>query len=98
MVGIQLCERIHGTKPDTPVIVVTGVGDLESAIAAIRVGAYDFLLPPNPWTPTSSSHSVARAVEHRRIHDEVRRLPHDGRGRLSPSGSLIGESAAMRSV
>ena len=46
MSGLELCERILGTRPDLPVIVVTGQGSIEAAIGAMRAGAYDFLTKP----------------------------------------------------
>jgi two-component system response regulator HydG len=43
MGGLELCARILMVRPDVPVVVVTGLGTMESAIAAMRAGAYDFL-------------------------------------------------------
>jgi two-component system response regulator HydG len=41
MDGLALCERMLGTKPGIPVVVVTGRGSMEAAIGAMRVGARD---------------------------------------------------------
>ena len=41
-----LCRRVLANRPDLPVIVITAFGSLETAIAAIRAGAYDFLTKP----------------------------------------------------
>ena len=46
MSGLELCERIVADRPDIPVIVITAFGSLETAIAAIRAGAYDFITKP----------------------------------------------------
>ena len=46
MDGLELCSRIIGTRADVPVIVVTGNGSMETAVAAMRAGAYDFLTKP----------------------------------------------------
>ena len=46
MSGLDLCERVLGTRPNMPVVVITGQGSLETAIGAIRVGAYDFITKP----------------------------------------------------
>src|SRR5213592_847887 len=46
MSGLELCERIVASRPDLPVVVMTAFGTLEAAIAAIRVGAYDFVTKP----------------------------------------------------
>jgi two-component system response regulator HydG len=95
MSGLELCERILGTKPDVPVIMVTGAGQLESAIAAMRAGAYDFIT--KPVDPQLLTHSVARAVQHRHLRAEVRRL-RTAVATESPIANVIGESAAMRHV
>ncbi len=44
--GIELCAWLRANRPDVPVIVITGFGTLDTAIAAIRAGAYDFLAKP----------------------------------------------------
>jgi two-component system response regulator AtoC len=43
MHGLDLCARVAASRPDVPVVVLTAFGSLESAIGAIRAGAYDFL-------------------------------------------------------
>lgn len=95
MSGLQVCERIIGTKPDMPIIVVTGAGKLESAISAMRAGAYDFIT--KPIDVEILTHAITRAVRHRRLHEEVRRLRNTS-GSDAASFGLIGESASMRRV
>ena len=46
MNGIELCERLVANRPDIPVIIITAFGSLETAIAAIRAGAHDFITKP----------------------------------------------------
>ena len=46
MNGLELCERIVANRPDVPVIVITAFGSLETAVGAIRAGAYDFITKP----------------------------------------------------
>ena len=46
MDGLALCERIALNRPDIPVVVVTAFGSMETAVAAIRAGAYDFVTKP----------------------------------------------------
>ena len=46
MDGLELCQKVSELRPGLPVIVVTGQGSMESAIAALRVGAYDFITKP----------------------------------------------------
>jgi len=95
MSGLDLCERVLGTRPDMPVVVITGQGSLETAIGAIRVGAYDFIT--KPVDPKLLFLSVSRAIQHRRLSDEVKRLRQavDGEG---GDQRIVGQSGAMRRV
>ncbi len=95
MDGLALCERIVSGYPDVPVIVLTAFGSLESAVAAIRVGAYDYLTKPVQLDALSIA--LSRAVEHRRLREEVKRLRRTSEARMG-YGELVGESAAMRAV
>src|ERR1700683_4859782 len=92
MGGLELCSRILGTRPDVPVIVVTGNGSLEIAIAAMRAGAYDFLTKPVDVKLLSLS--IARAVEHHHLQAEVKRLREESVER-SVIDELVGTSPAM---
>ena len=44
--GLELCERITASRPGLPVLVITAFGDLDTAVGAIRAGAWDFLTKP----------------------------------------------------
>ena len=95
MNGIDLCERIVTNRPDVPVIVITGFGSFETAVAAIRAGAYDFIT--KPVDVDGLRLAVERAVQHRALREEVRRL------RRAVAGSrgfeeILGASAPMRSL
>src|SRR5438094_544242 len=72
MGGLELCERVLGTRPNVPVVVITGQGSLEAAIGAIRVGAYDFIT--KPVDPKILVVAVSRAIQHKGLQDEVKRL------------------------
>ena len=72
MNGLELCERIVANRPDVPVVVITAFGSLETAIAAIRAGAYDFLTKPLELDALAVA--VARAVQHRTLREEVKRI------------------------
>ncbi len=93
--GISLCQWLAKERDDVPVILVTGASRLESAVAALRAGAYDFIV--KPVDQQTVLFSVARALEHRSMREEVRRL----RQPATPPEhfeELVGESAAMREV
>jgi len=95
MSGIDLTERVLGARPDVPVIVVTGHGSIETAIAAMRVGAYDFLT--KPVDPKLLALSVARAIKHGQLQSEVKRLREVVVDRQAVS-TLVGDSPSMKRV
>ncbi|MGU3539300.1 sigma-54-dependent transcriptional regulator [Methylobacterium sp. A54F] len=70
--GRALFERVRGTDPDLPVILITGHGDISMAVGAMRDGAYDFLAKPYPAEALVAS--VRRALERRRLALENRTL------------------------
>ena len=95
MSGLELCERIVANRPDIPVVVITAFGSLETAIAAIRAGAYDFIT--KPLEADVLALALDRAVQHRALRDEVKRLRRaveEGRG----FEDLLGTSPAMKAV
>lgn len=89
--GLELCERI---VRDTalPVVLITGFGSMEAAVAAMRAGAYDFLT--KPFDIEELHFAVQRAAELKRLTDEVgrlRRVVDDG----GAADGILGKSAAM---
>jgi two-component system response regulator HydG len=96
MGGLELCERVLGTRPNVPVVVITGQGSLETAIGAMRVGAYDFIT--KPLDPKILVVSVARAVQHKGLQDEVKRLQSVAPADTSSIENVVGSSATMRRV
>src|SRR5262245_48765137 len=72
MNGIELCERIVANRADVPVVVMTAFGSMETAIAAIRVGAYDFVT--KPFDSDILALALERAVKHRALQEKIRTL------------------------
>jgi putative nucleotidyltransferase with HDIG domain len=70
MDGIALLERCKESFPDMPVVMVTAVHDISVALAAIRNGAYDYLL--KPFERDQLLAVVRRAIEHRKLRMENR--------------------------
>jgi two-component system response regulator HydG len=95
MNGLELCARIVANRPDVPVIVITAFGSLETAVGAIRAGAYDFITKPVEIEALALA--LARAVEHRALREEVRRLRH-ALAETRRFDELIGESAPMKAL
>src|ERR1700722_1699485 len=69
--GIGLLERTKEKYPDMPVVMVTAVHDISVALAAIRNGAYDYLL--KPFEREQLLNTVRRALENRRLKMETRK-------------------------
>ena len=61
--GVELLGHIREKYRETPVIIISGIGDQEHALGLIRLGAFEFLL--KPFTLDAVEKSVRRAVEHR---------------------------------
>lgn len=70
--GFQLLEWATEHSPDTAVILITGYGTIESAVEAIRMGAFDYLT--KPVIDDELNFSVQRALEQRKLKDENKSL------------------------
>ncbi len=92
MSGIDLCTRLVANRPDLPVIVMTGFGSLDTAIATLRAGAFDFLA--KPFDMEELHVAIDRALAHRQLREEVRRLRREVASTRS-SDELLGNSAPM---
>jgi two-component system response regulator HydG len=93
--GLELCERVTANRPDVPVVVITAFGSMDTAVAAIRAGAYDFIT--KPFEMDVLRLTLDRAVQHHRLRDEVKRLRQavtESRG----FGEILGSSPPMRQV
>ncbi len=95
MNGLELCERIVADRPDVPVVLITAFGSLDTAIGAIRAGAYDFI--PKPFDIDTLVVALDRAVQHRALREEVTRLRR-AVGETQRFDDLIGNSPAMRRI
>ena len=93
--GLELCEHVAANRPDVPVVVLTAFGNLESAISAIRAGAYDFINKPVEIDVLAIA--AERAAAHHRLRDEVRRLRVEA-GKRPRFDALVGRSPAMQAV
>jgi len=66
--GIQLLDWLRGYNPEIPVIMVTTIHDISTALQAIRRGAYDYIL--KPFEKDELFHAVGRAWQHRQLVTE----------------------------
>ncbi|MCX6589135.1 MAG: sigma-54 dependent transcriptional regulator [Acidobacteria bacterium] len=70
--GLDLLKRIKADAPNTPVILLTAYGSVESAVDAMKSGAFDYLT--KPVESTDLLMTVARALETQRLREEVQTL------------------------
>jgi len=90
--GLQLLDRIVRDHPDVPVIMISGHGNIETAVAAIKRGAYDFI--EKPFKADRLVLQVRHALDTFRLKRENQEL----KGRVGPEIELIGKSAAIAQV
>jgi two-component system response regulator HydG len=93
--GIELQRSLHEMDPDLIVIMMTGYASVETAVTALKNGAYDYV--SKPLDPDEIAHLVKKALAHRRAEKENIRLRETVAEVTSP-GDLIGQSPAMRKV
>lgn len=91
--GLQLCQQISSTRPDIPVIVMTAFGTLDTAVATIRSGAYDFLTKPVELELLTLT--IARAVERRHLKRQIHLLEQQARSE-NHFGEMLGDSLPMQ--
>jgi DNA-binding NtrC family response regulator len=95
MDGVELIERVKAFDPRVAIIAVTAFGSLDTAIRAVRAGAYDYL--PKPFQPADLALRIERALERRAMNLELSRLRTEVAGRFSVQG-ILGRSQAMEDV
>jgi len=95
MSGLELCQKATEARPQLPVIVITAFGSMETAVQAIRAGAYDFIT--KPFDIDVVAIAIERAVKHGVLTREVQRLQRavDESRRFD---ELLGASPAMKEV
>ncbi|HSO39646.1 MAG TPA: sigma-54 dependent transcriptional regulator [Labilithrix sp.] len=90
--GIELCRHVVSHRPDLPVIVMTAFGNLDTAVAALRAGAFDMLT--KPFEMEELCFAAGRALQHRRLREEVRRLREEI-ATTHGEGEILGSSPPM---
>ena len=90
--GIDILKAIKAERPETQVILVSGFGSLDTAIAAVREGAFDYV--SKPFNVDEVKTTVRRALEKRKVGQAVDRQNDDVEG----EPILIGSSAKMLAV
>ncbi len=93
--GIGALKEIKASLPGTEVIIVTGHTDFETAVAAMKEGAYDYIAKPLSFADAEAA--IERALERRLLVEENRYLRRE-LGREPVYSELIGKSPAMQEV
>src|SRR6201997_668805 len=88
--GLQLLDSVKAEHPDLPVVMISGHGNIETAVAAIKQGAYDFI--EKPFKADRLVLVADRALETSRLKREVKALK-----QLSPS-TLVGQSPSINQL
>lgn len=90
--GIQVLESLKREHPDLPVVMISGHGTIETAVASIKKGAYDFI--EKPFKADRLIHVVGRALEAARLKREVQEL----KLKAGDETDLIGQSSLMAQI
>jgi DNA-binding NtrC family response regulator len=93
--GVQFTGELRELRPNTPVILMTAFGSIDSAVEAMRAGALDYVT--KPFKREAILASLERAFERRALEEENRRLRR-ALDRSTSFGDLIGASPAMKEV
>ncbi len=95
MDGIEVLRDIKERHPDVEVIMVTGLSEVQTAVKAMKLGAFDYL--SKPFDPDELQHVVERALERRRLLRENRNLKSEVNARYRFE-NIIGSSPAMQAL
>jgi len=93
--GLSLMEQIRVIRPDVPTIILTAHGTIESAVEAMRRGAYSYLT--KPFEPSDLLLQIDRALETRNLNSEIKRLKEILHERFD-FANIIAHSAKMGAV
>ena len=93
--GLELQERLSRDCPDLTVIIMTAYASVDSAVRALKAGAYDYIT--KPFDPEELSHLIRRASEHRSLRSENLMLKEQLASVTGPS-AIIGVSRAIAHV
>ncbi len=93
--GLELLEKFKGNHAECEVILLTGQGTIESAVRAMKLGAFDYLTKPFPLKDLQSV--IEKAYQTHRLRKENRQLK-ELLARNQPQSEMIGQSQAMEEV
>jgi DNA-binding NtrC family response regulator len=95
MDGLQVLQQLKERHPEIDVIMITGLSQIQTAVRAMKLGAFDYL--PKPFEPDDLRQVVERALERRRQAGQQADPPEDAQAPLH-FDNIIGSSPAMQAV
>lgn len=95
MSGLDLLCKVREYFPSVTVVIMTAYGSIDTAVAAMRTGAYDYLV--KPFTPEQLEHLIERAEEFRRLREENIKL-RDQVDALSEPATIVTKNQKMQKV
>jgi DNA-binding NtrC family response regulator len=94
--GLDLLKALREIDPEVLVIIITGYGTVESAVEALKLGAYDYI--KKPFKADAIRLIVRLALETQNLRREVRQLRREGQDRGLPGADMIGSSPELLQV
>jgi len=92
MDGLEVLEHTRIEKPDTPFIVISGHGNIETAVEAVKKGAFDFIAKPPDLNRLLIT--IRNAMDKKSLVTETKQL----RKRIARGSEMVGDSAAMQHI
>jgi two-component system nitrogen regulation response regulator NtrX len=92
MDGVEVLEKVKKIKPEIPIIMISGHGDLDTAVNTMRLGAFDYISKPPDLNRLLNT--VRHALENKDLVVENKRL----KKKVSKNYEMIGESAAISHI
>src|SRR3954451_16586938 len=93
--GIELQRKLHEIDPELIAIMMTGYASVETAVQALKNGAYDYVT--KPLDPDEIAHIIKNALSHRHTREENLRL-RETVAEITQHPDMVGQSAAMKKV
>jgi len=93
--GIELQRRMHEQNPDLMVIIMTGYASVETAVTALKNGAYDYVT--KPLDPDEIAHLIKNAMSHKQAEKE-NVLLREAVAEVARPDEMVGQSVAMKKV
>ncbi|GGK48265.1 nitrogen assimilation response regulator NtrX [Salinarimonas ramus] len=90
--GLQVLEQVKASHPELPIVMISGHGNIETAVSAIKLGAYDFI--EKPFKADRLVLVAERALEASRLKREVREL----KARSAQASRICGKSHAINQL